>query len=250
MKIIGRENHRVAIFKKQLFDQYASTASLMNIKTIHPDGCCEYLNSRIVYFVCCFNKTCDDEVQRSVQLRKLLENMIGDFDFDCYVKNLSESPALREYYKKVAQFDRNQAARNFIKMIDHTINLVEDTSLVTCTIYAIKGYRSDWVTIKTQIDSVLGSRAARCYKDIYRLDDADAINEVLNRDIDGIVNISELMRKKYSTGSFGTSKVLAYDLPKDSELIQGKESEHPVIPKQTKSSFHVKYEDSVGDKKG
>lgn len=243
MIIPGREKYRVKMFRKQLFDEYMNTANLMNIKTIHPDGCIEYVNSTIAYLVCCFNGTSEDEVQRSVQLRKLLDNMFGDFVFDIFIHNLVDFPALHDYYNKVNAFDRNISAKNFIGMIDHNIKLTEDTSTVQCTIYAIYGTRSDWKVIKSLIDSAVGSRAARCYKNIYRVSDPDMINDILNRNIDSVINISDLLRRKYTTQQYDTSKVLAYDLPEDKEIIQGTSSETPVIPKQTASSFHVKFKE-------
>ena len=239
----GRESYRMEVFKRQLNDEYASTASLMNIKTIHPDGCIEYINGKIMYIVCCFNGTTDDEVNRSIQLRKLLEAMFGDFIADIYIHNLNDSPALRNYYNNVAAFEHNMSAKNFINMIDHTLTLTEDTSLVQCTTYCIKGTRSDWKQIKSQIDTAIGSRAARCYKNLYRVEDPDAINEVLNRNVDSVINITELLRRKYATQSYESSKVLAYDLPDDKEITQGKASIKPVIPEQTKHSFHTVYKE-------
>lgn len=47
MIVIGREKHRVAIYKKQLNDEYMGTADLLNVQ-IHPDGCLEYLNGKYV----------------------------------------------------------------------------------------------------------------------------------------------------------------------------------------------------------
>lgn len=245
MIIPGREKYRVEKFKKRLFDDYMNSAELMNIKTIHPDGCIEFLNSQITYLVCCFNGTSDNEIQRSVQLRKLLESMIGDFEWDTYITNVTDSPALREYYQKVSSFEKNKAAENFIRIIDHNLELAEETSLVQCTVYAIRGYRSDWKEIKHQIDIAVNSRVARCYKTIYRVDDQDAINELLNRNADTVVNISDLLRRKYTDQRYGTSKVLAYDLPENKEIIQGSSKIKPVLDTPPKHGFHVKYEDVV-----
>lgn len=243
MIIPGKERQRVKIFKKQLLDNYTNTASYMNIKTIHPDGCIEYVSGRIMYLVCCFNGTSDSEVQRSIQLRKLLENMIGGFEYDTYLLNVTEAPALRQYYDKVSNFQRNTSAKNFIGIIDHNIKLTEETSVVQSTVYAIKGHRSDWKTIKGQIDSALGSRVSRCYKSIFRVSDSDMINELLDRDIDSIISIADLLRKKYATQNYFSSKVLAYDLPEDSEIVLGQGSQKPVIPKPPKSSFHTVYKE-------
>lgn len=243
MKIQGREDHRVAAYKKQLNDDYTDAASMINL-TIHEDGCIEYLNGKIMYLVCCFNGTCENGVQRTVQLRKLLDSLIGDYDYDTYLQNITDAPALQAYYEKVCKFDRNASARNFISIIDHNIELAEETSLVMCTIYAIKGYKSDWKDIRNQIDLALGSRAARIYKTIYRVDNADDVNAILNRDIDTVINVSDLIRKKYATGQYDTSKVLAYDLPEDQVILQGKQAQRSVIDDtMSGAGFHTVYKE-------
>ena len=242
MKIMGREKYRVKLYKKQINDDYMSTADMLNIKTIHPDGCIEYINGTICYLVSCFNGTTEDDIQRSIQLRKFLETMLSDYSYDTYILNINEAPALRDYYNRVSNFDKNISARNFINIIDHNIKLTEDTSMVQCTVYAIQGYRSDWKNIKSQIDVALGSNTARCYKSATRISDPEIINELLNRDVDSVINISELLRRKYATQQYDTSKVLAYDLPDDKEIVQGRSNVDPVVADVApKGSFHIKY---------
>ena len=243
MKIQGRESYRMSIFKRQLYDEYVSTAKLMNVKTIHPDGCIEYVNGTIMYLVACFNGTCEDEVKRSIDVRKLLQNLLGEYVFDIYVHNITLSPELREYYDRVSRFNKNDSAKNFIKIIDYTLSLTEDTSMIQCTIYAIKGKRSDWKDIQRQINIAVKSKTAKVYKTIYRVNSPDEINDILNRDIDTTVSISDLLRSKYKTNDYGTSKVLAYDLADDMVIEQGKSAVDPIIPEQTAQSFHIKYED-------
>lgn len=242
--IPGRQAHRVSIYKKQINSDYTNTADWLNVKMVHPDGCIEYINGTICYLVCCFNGTADNEVLRSIQLRKFLESMLGDFIADIYIQNVNDSPALRDYYSKVSEFSRNASATNFVNIIDHNLQLTEDTSMVQCTIYALKGSKSDWKLIKTQIDTAIRSKVARCYKTVYRVSDATVINSILNRDIDSIINMSDLIRRKYSTQNYGSSKVLAYDLPDDTEIIQGLGKADPVVDdKPNKAGFHVKYKE-------
>ena len=243
MLIPGREKYRVGLFKNQIHSNYKKTAEMMNIKTIHPDGCVEYVNGRILYLVCCFNGTTDNPTAWSIQLRKFLDSLFGEFEVDTYIHNLNDSPALRNYYRKVSSFDKNDSARNFIDIIDHTLTLTADTSVVLCTIYAIKGFRSDWKVIKNQIDTTLGSKMARCYKHVSRVDDPAVINEVIDRNIDSIVNIEDLLRHKYANQNYFTSKVLAYDLDDDQVVIQGSASIEPVIKEPPRHSFHVEYKE-------
>lgn len=244
MKTLGREGHRVRMYKRQLNDEYTDTTSLLNISTIHPDGCIEYRNGKIVYLVCCFNGTCEDDIQHTVQLRKLLDSLLGTYQYDTYIQNITDSPALMAYYDKVCKFDRNASARNFISIIDHNIELAEDSSLVTCTVYAIKGYRSDWKDIRNQIDLALGSRASRVYKNIYRIDNPDDANLIMNRDVDTVINVSDLLRRKYSTQQYESSKVLAYDLPDNEIILQGQQAQVKVIDESTKGAgFHTLFKE-------
>lgn len=237
----GRQRYRVMIYKRQLNDDYMDSAELMKIKTIHPDGCIEFLNSNIMYLVTAFNGTSDDEVQSSVQLRKLLEAMFVGLEYDVHIHNINDSESLRQYYQKVARFDKNESASNFMQMIDHTIELTNNTSSVQQTIYVVHGYKSDWKKIKEQLDGAISSTLSRRYKTLYRVKDPDEISAIFNRDSDTIINIEALMRKKYADETYYNSKVLAYDLPDDQVIIQGRQAVEPIIKEAPKKSFHTAY---------
>lgn len=243
MYIQGREPYRMKMFKRQLYDQYTTASSLMNVKTIYPDGCIEYLNGTIMYLVASFNGTCDDEVRRSIELRRFMQNLLGEFLADVYIHNITLSPELRDYYNRVSRFGRNDSARNFIKIIDYTLSLTEDTSMVQCTIFALKGRRSDWKDMQHQINVAVKSKTAKVYKTVYRVKDPEEIDMILCRDIDTTINVSELLRNKYKTNDYGSSSVLAYDLGDDKIIEQGKSAVKPIIPEQTASSFHVVFEE-------
>lgn len=247
MKIQGREDYRMMIFKRQLYDKYVTSSSLMNIKTIYADGCIEYVNGTIMYLVASFNGTCESEVRRSVELRKFMQNLLGDYLADIYIHNITMVAELRDYYNRVSRFGKNESAKNFIKIIDYTLSLTEDTSMVQCTIFAIKGRRSEWKDMKHQIDVAVKSKVAKVYKTVYRIKDVEEINSVLDRDIDTTVNISELLRNKYKTEDYGSSSVLAYDLDADKIIEQGKSAVKPIIPEQTASSFHVVFEEDSNE---
>ena len=238
----GREKYRKKIFKRQLNDDYMDSATLMQIKVLHPDGCIEFINGTIMYLVSAFNGTNEDDVQSTVQLRKFLRAAFAGFNFDTYIHNINDSQSLRNYYAKVAQFGHNESASNFVKMIDHNIKLTIETSTVQQTIYAVYSYKSDWKTIKTQVDSAIQSTISRRYKNVYRVNDADEINTIFNRDSDTIINIEALMRQKYANEAYYNAKVIAYDLPEDKVVVQGKQTRHPILPEQTPQSFHKQFD--------
>ena len=57
---LGREKDRLVQFRKQINDDYASIYELLHIKTIHPDGCIEYVNGMVAYAVIAVNGTTYD----------------------------------------------------------------------------------------------------------------------------------------------------------------------------------------------
>lgn len=230
--VLGKQRQRTEKFKKQLYSDYSEPAELMNIRTIHPDGCIEMLNGNIYYYVVGFNGTCDNEIQRSVQMKKFISNLVGDCDYDTYIVNINDSQALHDYYEKAAAFNKSEAALNFVRIIDHSIDITENSSLVLCTIFAIKGTRSSWKTLVTQIDMALGSKLSRVFKECHRVTDPEEVNSILNRNADTVININELLRHKYATQQYSTSKVIAYDLPDDSVVIQGGSKAKRVLPEE------------------
>ena len=253
MIIPGRENFRLINYKKRRDDEWTSTASLVDISRIHPDGCVEYTRDKIFYAVCCYNGTIENEVARTKELRKFLDSLLGDFPFDTYILNVNNTESLRQYYSKTHKFGRNSAGRNFVRIIDNSVEMTESNSMVQCTVYCIKGKRSDWKAMKTQIDAAIRSSSARCFKTVYRVEDPEELQTIIDMDADTSVDIEQLLRKRYQTGEYGSSRVLAYD-PTEEIVIQGK-TEHveqrkkkPATTSVKSNGFYVKYEDVPTEK--
>ena len=240
--IMGRESYRLQMFRRRMNDEWTSSAQLLNIRRIHQDGCVEYTNGKIFYAVCCYNGTVEDELSRTRELRKFLNSLLGEFAFDTYILNINNTEPLRSYYAKTHKFGRNAAGRNFVKIIDNSVELTRNDSMVQATVYCIKGTRSDWKAIRTQIDAAVRSSSAKCFKRVYRIDDPEELQNIIDMDADTNVNIDDLLRKRYQTSEYGSSKVLAYD-PDGEIIIQGKE-EHQKRQKKSTGSFYVKYQET------
>lgn len=249
MIIPGREKYRVEMFRRQIHDEYTTTSNLLNIKTIHPDGCVEFVNGEIMYLVTAYNGTITDDIRHTIEVRKFMQSLIGDYAFDIKVFNIESSASLNDYYQKISKFDRNESADNFVKIIDYSKSLVEEQSRVQCILFCIKGKRSDWKDIRKNIDNTLNSKLPRCYKTVTLLESVQDINEIINRDIDTVINIPDLLRRKYKTGEYETSRVLKYDAS-DTDILQlGQDAEHAILPKANPHSFHVNYDDVMNPKK-
>lgn len=210
MLTLGREKERVAQYKKQLNDEYASTYDLVAIKTLHPDGCCEYVGNKVAYFIVSTNKTSYDSIVWSQEVTKFLKLLTAKYEVDIYVQNITEVNALEERYSGVKLFTDASVARDVIDIIDHNRSQVYKNSLLTKTIYVVRGPRSEWEDIKKCCNAAVHSTTARIFKNVYIADEMQ-VNDIISRDINGLVNLPELMQNKYCTHQYYGSKVLAFD---------------------------------------
>lgn len=211
MIIPGDEKTRLANFKKQLNDVYAAMYELLRIRMIHPDGCIEYLNGEVAYMVVTYNATSSDDVKRSMQIRKFQSIMLDDRSYDINVQNITTMDALENRYEKVQFFTDAEVAQDFIDIIDHNINIVQTSSLLTRTIYYIKGRRSDWKIMSESIDAAINSNHAKVFKSVYKVTSKDEIEKILSRDVYGVVRFDDMIMKKYCTKEYHKSHVICYD---------------------------------------
>lgn len=231
--ILGDEKKRLEDFKKKLNDVYSGIHSMLRIKTIHNENCIEYLNGTIAYAVITYNSTCDDDVKRSINVKKFQELLIGDHDYDLYVQNIIDIDSIENKYSQVKLFPDQEAARDYVDIMDHNRALVRDKSLLTRTIYVIKGRRSEWKELYESITAALNSNYARTYKLLYMVNSQDELESLMSRDCDGVVRIDEMLRMKYCTKNYHGSYVVGYD---DSEV-----GEEPTT--EESETFHVIYKE-------
>ena len=55
--ISGREPQRMSAFKKQKENKFVKPKDIMRIRTIHQNGCVEYINGEVMYIVEAYNNT-------------------------------------------------------------------------------------------------------------------------------------------------------------------------------------------------
>ena len=253
MIVPGREGYRLEAYRKSLYEDYQEAASLVNIRTIHSgtgtiqDGLIEYTNGQVAYCVIAYNGTIPNDDQHTRIVKRLVETMVGKHAFDIHVINDTQTSNLYDYYKKVSNFAKNEAATNFIKILDYCVTQTKQRSMVQGILFVIKGRRSDWKDIRISIDTALKSRDAKAFKSIKLLTTDEEISIMINRDADTVVNIQDLLRKKYKTGDYGESKVLKFDALPTDNIQLGSAPEDAILPKTRKSSFHVRYEDTKED---
>lgn len=215
---IGRERERLEQFRKTIHDDYSSIYELLNIKTIHPDGCMEYITNSIAYMVVCTNGTTYDPVQRSKQIRDFLSLLGNEVDIDVYIQNITDVKSLEDRYNNVKLFADEEAARDFIDIIDHNRKVVYSKSLLTRTIFLVKTYRGNWTEVRDNCKMAVYSAAARAFKDAH-IATPNEIQEILNTDIRGVVDLDALLQQKYASHQYYGSRVLFFGEEEDHEVV-------------------------------
>ena len=209
MITVGREKQRLEQFRKQLNDDYSSISELLCIKAIHPDGCVEYTNGRVAYFLVAANGTFYDSLAHSKNVREFLSQFGADLDIDIYIQNITELKSLEERYSNVTLFTDEDAAKDFIDIIDHNRGVVYSESRLVRVVFGIKGRRSQWTEIRDYCKQACYSTAARAFKDIH-IASPDEVQELVDTDIRGYVDINGTLQRKYATHNYHGSRVLYF----------------------------------------
>ena len=241
--IIGQEPRRVAEYKKKLEDIYSSLYSLLRIRKIHDNGMVEYLNGHITYFVVAYNGNDKDALAHSGGCDKFIEMCAGDHDYDSYIQNVTERTTLKERYKNVKFFGDREMAQIFVDVIDHNSKMVQERSTLQKVIFGFKGSKSDWKELKQNIDNAINSHYSKMFKLCYRVTDKEEIEDILSRDLDGVISIDEMAKRKYCTGEYYGSKVLCYDDNKEqlARQTQGSDINRRENTNYSSNNFHVIY---------
>lgn len=210
MIVLGREGDRLAQFRKQINDDYSAISELMNIKAVHADGCIEYADNSIAYLIIATNGTTYNATQRAQYIRDFLSLLGNDRDVDVYIQNLTETRSLEERYANVKLFTDAEAAQDFLDIIDHNRQVVYSQSLLTRIVFVVKGRRADWTDVRDNCKTAIYSASAKAFKEV-RIALYDDVQDVLNTDIRGVVDLDSTLQRKYATHSYFNSRVLYFD---------------------------------------
>jgi hypothetical protein len=211
---VGREAKRVEEFKRQLYDQYSSSLDLMNIKTVHDDGCVEYVNGNVSYYVVATNGNLTDELMRAQIVRKFFIQLNEGYIVDIHVHNIVASDELANRYQGVKLFSDGEAAKDFISLIDHNRLIISNNSLITQVVFIVKAKKKEYRKLKENIETALASEDAKVFRGL-KLSSFEEVEVILSRDIDAYVDFQEMQRKKYRSGNYFGSKVAGYDLTEE-----------------------------------
>lgn len=229
MIILGDERARLRDFKKQRDDVFAATKDMVRVRTIHPNGCVEYTTGNVAFFIVTYNDSSKDTVAKSRQIDRFINLAVGRQPFNIYIQNITETDQLDNKYNNVTLFSDMEAAEAFMEIIDFNRAAVADSSTLTRNIISVCGPKYQWKQILSNIQSALDSEASRVFRTAYLVTDEEEIENIMSRDVDGNVDLVEMMQKKYYTGQTFGSKVISYDYKDKKRAAEKRKEEEPTV---------------------
>lgn len=209
--VMGHESQRVKNFKKQRDDVYSLTDDMVNIRRIHPQGCVEYVNGNIGFFIVTYNSSSNETLEKSKQIDRFINLAVGKHAFDIYVQNDVSTDHLDNKYNNVTLFGDDEAANAFMEIIDYNREVVRSSSTLTRNIIFVRGSKYQWKEIVNDIQTALTSESARVFRQCYLATDREEIENIISRDINGYIDLDKLLQRKYYTGNKHGSKIISYD---------------------------------------
>lgn len=211
MIVLGDEKKRLLQYKKQMFDIYSSSYELMKIKKIHDNGCIEYTDGIIKYLIVTTNGAVEDKNIKSMKIRKFLSKIMTNYSVDIYIQNEIEADDMYNRYTAVNMFNDNDVMEDYINIVDYTRKKIEESYLVTKTIFAVSGRKSEYLSIYKTINTAIASEDAKVFKEVY-ICNKGQVEQVISDDLDTFINFEEINRIKYTKDNLYGSKVLGYDI--------------------------------------
>lgn len=210
MIIPGHEKERLDQFKRQVNDQYSTVAEKLRIKTVHADGLIEWVDGTVAYCIVATNTYSKDDVYRAQVIHLFLLYFCKDYDVDTFAQNITETKSLEDRYSRVKLFNTSDAANDFLEIIDNNRKIVYKDSLHVRIVFMVKGSKSSWKDMRSKIEAALLSYSSKVFKTV-QIATYGVCNDIVNRDVDGIVDMDNLFRSKYARHNYYGSKVLYYD---------------------------------------
>jgi len=213
---IGDEGTRLNQFKRQLYDVFSSTTEVMDVKQVHEDGMIEYTNGNIAYLIMLYNRDQANQAQRALGISNILRSF-QNYLFDIRIYNMEMEDELYRRYEGVKFFsDDVDAAADFLKIIDYNREYARNNSLVSVTVLNVYGRLNECLTLKEICNSVTKSSESKLFRRVEVAKKSD-VYKFLSEDMDTFVDIEEMQIQKYSDGEYYGSKVLGYDVVKETK---------------------------------
>lgn len=211
----GNEKARKARYKKQLYSVYEQPGEYVKIKNIyHEDGCIEFFDGSIAYIVVALNGNMET-FSKFTKIQKFLEVM-EYYSFDVLVQNTASGASLDPFYTKIKNFKDREAAQDFLAILDYNKQYITNKSQIVRIAYVF--YGKPYERIKLH-DALKDSLPDTAYFDVHIASREEAL-DVLIHDMQLYFDIDDLIMNRYSTGTYYTSRVIAFDDEGEAKIMK------------------------------
>lgn len=224
--VIGKEKEKKRFYLQQRGDEYKSADELVHIQHIHDDGLIEYDNGSVGYLLSGYIKGYLTDDKLSVDMENFM-NELDTWNWDYYLHNTVDEILCEDQLPNLRRYTDKEVIRERIDFYNYqdewsrtNTGLYRITFLVTCNKYA-------WKKLKAHMEELVSSDLSLMFNELTILPFA-GVNDMLNRDICGFVDIARMLTKKYDNQEYFKSGVLWYDDQIPQEFV----------PEKDKSDLH------------
>lgn len=207
--VLGKEKEKTMFFLQQRIDASKSAEEIIHIQYINEDGLIEYDNGSVAMLISGYIKGYLTDDKLSVDMENFMDEL-DNWKWDMYLHNAVDEVMCEDGLPKLKRYADNEVIKQRIEFYNYQdewaathSELYRITFLVSCPKYNFR-------KLQSHMNELVSSELALIFNEISILK-YDEVIEVLNRDICGYVNITDMLTKKFNNDNYFGSKVLWYD---------------------------------------
>ena len=211
--ILGKEKEKLAFYEQQRADEYKSADEIVHVTFVHDDGLIEYDNGRVAYIVTGYPKGYISDARFSTEFEEFM-NELDTWNWDLYLHNVSDELLCEDSLPNLVKYKDKQVIEERIEFYSYQDEYSRSNTGLYRFVFLVHSYKYNWKRMRSHLDELVSSEIASCFNEV-TIADYDMVNDIMNRDICGYVNIMEMLTKKYDNEQYYGSKVLWYgdDVP-------------------------------------
>lgn len=206
--IVGKEKEKKKFYRASKKNKYASANDMVRITHTYDNSIIEYQNGRIALAVTGYTQSYLDDDKFAIDYAAFLD-MLNAYDVDVYCHSVVDEFKLQSNSENLRVYSDKVFMRERMEMYEEQDTFVSENCQLFRFTFLIKGSRYDWKNMLENIEAIIKSHVAHCFKWLH-ICDKEEVSEVASRDLGTHISIEEMLRNKYINDEFDGSKVLFY----------------------------------------
>lgn len=222
--ILGKEKQKMARWYSQRKDEYHTIDELVHVSFIHDDGLIEYTNGQVGYILFGLPKQTISDAKLSVDYERFMDEL-DHWDYDLYFHQVIGEINLTDNLGKLKRYDDNEVISERIEFYNYQDEYSSLHSGLYRYIFLVRAPKTNWKRLRQHLDSLVDSEVAKCFVELSIANKVE-VNDIINRDICGFVDLQKMLVSKYDNSQFNNSKVLWFDDEVPEKLLPKKHKEN------------------------